>query len=68
MALVGLSYSLSARWLGREDFTMNRMRIIALSILALGLLFSAGAARALDPNEELGRSIFFDKQLSLRTN
>jgi cytochrome c peroxidase len=44
------------------------MRIIALSILALGLLFSAGAARALDPNEELGRSIFFDKQLSLRTN
>ena len=47
---------------------MKRMRIVTLSILAFGLVPFSGAAQTLDPDEQLGRSIFFDKQLSLRTN
>ena len=47
---------------------MIRTRIIALSILAFGLIPVSGATQALNPNEQLGRSIFFDKQLSLHTN
>lgn len=45
---------------------MTRKRLV--SIFACGLVFAAGTAQALTPIEELGRSIFFDKQLSLHKN
>ena len=40
---------------------------ILSSILALGL-FSAGTVQALTPEEQLGESIFFDEELSIKQN
>ena len=47
---------------------MKRMSMITISMFASGLIFMTAAAQALTPNEQLGRSIFFDQQLSLRMN
>jgi len=52
----------------KEERNMKAVKHPTLLILALGLTMAAGSAQALSPLEQLGESIFFDKNLSVMHN
>ncbi len=47
---------------------MKSLNYWVACVLVVGLTTAAGAVHALSPEEELGKSIFFDRQLSLKKN
>jgi cytochrome c peroxidase len=47
---------------------MNKSKLHAFSLVAAGLALATTSAQALEPVEQLGKSIFFDQSLSLRKN
>ena len=44
---------------------MNKSKLHAFSLVAAGLALATASAQALEPVEQLGKSIFFDQSLSL---
>ena len=47
---------------------MKPVRTYTTCLLMLGFSMGIGTAQALEPVEELGKSIFFDKKLSIKKN
>ena len=53
----------------RNLFKMERGKILVFAMaLVIGAMTGISAAQALEPVEELGKAIFFDKKLSIRNN
>ena len=52
----------------KEELTMKAVTYVPLHLLTFSLILAAGTTQALTPEQQLGKSIFLDKNLSIMHN